>query len=164
MSRPLAAMLCAALAAPRNGDTFGAWTLTCEAVGVNQTTCALRQRVVRASDQAFVADLLAFTNRDGSKRFLAARLPLGVHLASGFAIRPQGSETETPFVWQVCTREVCEAVAQVTDADLAAFGAAAQMVGGYRPGMTAEPLVFGFTMAGVTEGIAALDAARAAAP
>ncbi|QYK40840.1 MAG: invasion associated locus B family protein [Paracoccaceae bacterium] len=151
-------------AAPRNGDTFGAWVLTCEAVGVNQTTCALRQRVLRASDRAFVADMLAFSNRDGSKRFLAARVPLGVHLASGFAIRPRDAETETPFVWQICNREICEALAEVTDDQLAEFDDAESMVGGFRPGMTAQPLVFGFSMAGVVDGLIALDASRATAP
>ena len=50
-----------ATAAPvRNGARFGAWTVTCEALGVNETACVLSQTLVRSSDDRFLAEILAF--------------------------------------------------------------------------------------------------------
>ena len=62
--------------APRrvaNGERFGAWTVQCDAIAVNETVCVLSQQLVRRSDRAFLAQLLAFSNGDGTRRFIAAR-------------------------------------------------------------------------------------------
>ena len=154
--------------APRvvNGQTFGSWTVQCEAIAVNETACVLSQRLVRGSDGAFLAELLAFSNADGSQRYLAARVPVGVHFPSGFAVRPaeaEGDDEQTDFVWQSCSRELCEALLDLAPEALQALEAAETLVGGYRPSLRAQPLVFRFSVAGLGEGLAALDAAGARA-
>jgi invasion protein IalB len=156
-----AAPLLAQTEAPRNGQRFGNWVLNCEAVGVNQTVCVLTQRFVRTADQAYLGDLLAFANREGDKLYLAARVPVGAYLPSGFSIRPEASEEQTVFVWQTCTPQICEAVIELTADQITALEGAGDILGGYRLALGAEPVVFRFQMAGVTEGLAALTGANA---
>jgi invasion protein IalB len=141
-----------------NGARFGAWTVSCEAVAVNETTCVLSQRLVRSSDNAFLAEILAFMNADGSRKFLAARVPNGVHFPSGFALKPKESESRIEFVWQSCTRETCEALVEMSADKLAELSKFEEIVAGYRPGIQTKPLVFRMSMAGVQEGLAALQA------
>ncbi len=145
-----------------NGQQFGAWTVTCEAIAVGQTACVLTQRLVRTQDNAFLAELLAFTSRDGAKSYLAARVPNGVYFPSGFAFKQEESEDRFDFVWQSCTRDLCEALLEIEPTDLAALSASETgVIAGYRPSLTAEPLVFRFQLQGATEGLAALTAASA---
>lgn len=147
-----------------NGQTFGSWTVQCEALAVNETACVLSQRLVRGSDGAFLAEVLAFSTADAGQRFLAARVPVGVHLPSGFAVRPAEAATDaqqTEFVWQSCSRELCEALLELTDETLAGLEGAEALVGGYRPSLRADPLVFRFSVAGLDEGLSALEAASA---
>jgi invasion protein IalB len=149
-----------------NGQAFGDWTVQCEALAVNETACVLSQRLVRGSDGAFLAELLAFSASAGSQRYLAARVPVGVHLPSGFAVRPADAGTDaqqTEFVWQSCSRELCEALLALTDEALGMLEEAETLVGGYRPSLRADPLVFRFSVAGLDEGLSALEAASAAA-
>lgn len=149
-----------------NGQSFGDWTVQCEAVAVNETACVLSQRLARGSDGAFLAELLAFSTPDGSQRYLAARVPVGVHLPSGFAVRPAEADTDaeqTEFVWQSCSRELCEALLDLSPETLQDLEEAGTLMGGYRPSLQAQPLVFRFSVAGLAEGLGALDAASAAA-
>lgn len=156
-----AAPLQAQTDAPRNGQRFGNWVLNCEAVGVNQTVCVLTQRFVRTADQTYLGDLLAFSNREGDKLYLAARVPVGAYLPSGFSIRPEASGEQTTFIWQTCTPQICEAVIELTADQIADLEGAGDILGGYRPALGAEPVVFRFNMAGATEGLAALTGANA---
>jgi len=147
-----------------NGSRFGAWTVNCQALGVNKTSCVLTQRLVRSSDGAFLAEVLAFSNADDSKRYLAARVPNGVYFPAGFAMRPAGAAEETRFIWQSCSAKLCEALIEVATETAAGFEASEKgMVAGYRPGLTADPLVFSLSAAGMTEGLDALAAAKAPA-
>lgn len=139
-----------------NGAQFGAWTVSCEAVAVNETTCVLNQRLVRSSDNAFLAEILAFMNADMSRTFLAARVPNGVHFPSGFALKPKDGEDRVEFVWQSCTRELCEALVEMPSDKLAELSKVEEIVAGYRPGIQAKPLVFRMSMAGAQEGLEAL--------
>lgn len=143
-----------------NGARIGAWTVTCEAVAVGQTACVLSQRLVRSADNAFLAELLAFRSADGARTFLAARVPNGVFFPSGFALRPEESEAQRDFVWQSCSRDLCEALLEIDPEALDELEAAEALLAGYRPALTAEPLVFRLSLEGATEGLDALDAAR----
>ncbi len=140
-----------------NGQTFGAWTVACQALGVNRTSCVLSQRLVRRADNAFLAEILAFTNADDSKRFLAARVPNGVYLPAGFALRPADSEDETRFVWQSCSARLCEALVELTP-ELARSleGASGGLIAGYRPSLQSESVIFAFSAEGLTAGLDAL--------
>jgi len=142
-----------------NGARFGAWTVTCEAVAVDETACVLSQRLVRSSGSTFLAELLAFWNADRSRSYLAARVPIGVFFPSGFVLKPEGSEERFEFVWQACSRELCEALLEIDMEKLGAVDAAREAVIGYRPGLRAEPLVFKTGTNGVVEGLEALRAA-----
>lgn len=141
-----------------NGTRFGAWTVTCEALAVNETACLLTQRLVRSSDNAFLAEVLAFWSGDGSQRYLAARVPNGVFFPSGFAVKPEDGEEQTQFVWQSCARDLCEALLEIDAQALADLEAAEGLVAGYRPNLRADPLVFRMSLEGATEGLAALQA------
>ena len=139
-----------------NGTTFGNWVVSCEALAVNETTCVLKQQLARSTDRAFVAELLAFWTSDGTKRFMAVRVPNGVYLPSGFALRPESETEETQFVWQSCGRDLCEGLVELSDDLAAQWTQAETLLGGYRPGRNAEPVVFTLSVAGLNEGLAAL--------
>jgi invasion protein IalB len=151
----------ASAAPPRvaNGSRVGAWTVTCEAIAVGETACVLTQRLVRTSDNAFLAELLAFRSADGARTFLAARVPNGVFFPSGFAVRAGDEGEQREFSWQSCSRDLCEALLEVDAEVLAELEEAETLLAGYRPGLQADPLVFRFSAAGAADGLSALDAA-----
>jgi invasion protein IalB len=140
-----------------NGQRFGAWAVQCEAVAINETVCVLSQRLVRSSDRAFLAEIIAFQTKDASKSYVAARVPLGVHFPSGFSVKPAGEGQQVPFVWQSCSQTICEALLEVDAAMISRLESAEQLVGGYRPGLQAEPLVFRMSVKGLSEGLTALN-------
>lgn len=141
-----------------NGQQFGAWMVTCEAIAVGETACVLTQRLVRTEDDAFLAELLAFTSGDGSGTYIAARVPNGVYFPSGFAFKPEAGEARYEFTWQSCTRDLCEALLEIDPGDLAALaGEESGVIAGYRPSLALDPLVFRFSLAGVVEGLSALS-------
>ena len=141
-----------------NGQQFGAWTVTCEAIAVGETACVLTQRLVRTQDNAFLAELLAFTSGDGSGTFIAARVPNGVYFPSGFAFKPEDADKRYEFTWQSCTRDLCEALLEIEPDDLAALASAETgVIAGYRPSLAVDPLVFRFSLAGAEEGLSALS-------
>lgn len=144
--------------APRiaNGARFGAWTVTCEAIAVNETACVLSQTLVRSADERFLAEILAFWSGDGSQSYVAARVPNGVFFPSGFAFKPEGAEDRQELIWQSCSRDLCEALAQIDLATLTALEAGADVFAGYRPGLGAEPVVFKLDLTGIEEGMTAL--------
>jgi invasion protein IalB len=143
-----------------NGAQFGGWTVTCDAVAVNETVCVLRQRLLRRADQAFLAELLAFATEDGARRFLSARVPNGAHLPSGLVLRAEREGAEPlAFVWQSCGRDLCEALAEVPAGVIEGLEKAERVVMAWRPAVGAEPLAFALPFAGAGEGLAALAAA-----
>ena len=147
-----------------NGQQFGAWTVLCEALAVNETTCVLNQRLFRSEDRVFLAQVVAFWSGDGQKTFLSARVPVGVYLPAGFAIRPEagGEEDVITFTWQACSAQLCEALAELTDEQAALLAAdSGTVIASYRPGVQAQPLVFRLSMAGLPDGLAALRPATA---
>lgn len=144
-----------------NGSRFGAWTVNCQALGVNKTSCVLTQQLVRSGDGGFLAEVLAFSNADDSKRYLAARVPNGVYFPAGFAMRPAEATEETRFIWQSCSAKLCEALIEIAPEDVATFEASEKgVVAGYRPGLNAKPVVFSMSVAGMVAGLDALAGAR----
>lgn len=142
-----------------NGQRFGAWTVACVAVAVGQTNCTLTQRVLRANDNAFVADVIATRNGEG-KTYLVARVPVGVFLPNGFAMREAENEDEEAvmeFAWQACNREFCEALLQV-EADKAVALSAEDnaMVAAFRPSSQSEPFLFQLSLNGMASGLDAI--------
>lgn len=149
-----------ATAAPvRNGSRFGAWTVTCEALGVNETACVLSQTLVRSSDDRFLAEILAFWSGDGTSSYMAARLPNGVFFPSGFAFKPEDSEERQSFAWQSCSQELCEALLPIDLETLQTLEDGADVFAGYRPRLGADPLVFRLNLEGISDGMTALKAA-----
>lgn len=145
-----------------NGESFGVWTVTCTAIAVGQTSCVLSQQIHRGTDNAFIAQVLAFQTPDASKTYLSARVPLGAYLPAGFAIKAEDQEDILPFVWQTCAADLCEALAEIDPAKLADLaGTERNILGAFRPSLQSEDFVFRFSMEGVVEGLAALQAAKA---
>lgn len=158
MSLPLIANAQETSETPRiaNGQQFGAWTVTCEAIAVNETACVLSQRLVRSSDNAFLAELLAFWSGDGEQTYFAARVPNGVFFPSGFAIRADEAEERQDFAWQSCSREICEALLTVNMDEIKTLEEAESLIAGYRPNLALQPAVFRLSIEGATEGLTAL--------
>lgn len=144
-----------------NGQKSGAWTVGCEAIAVNETTCMLNQQLLRASDQAFITQMLAFWDGKGEKRYLSVRVPTGVYLPAGFAMRAEDSEEVTEFIWQTCGRDLCEALIELTDEVVESVDREepVTMVASYRPTITADPVVFRFALTGLNAGLQALKPA-----
>jgi len=148
-----------------NGTRFGQWVVSCEALAVNETACVLTQRLARASDGAFLADMLAFSSADGSRLYLGARVPNGVYFPHGFAVRAADDEAaeEIRFVWQSCSRDLCEALVELTGDELASLeGSETGLIAGYRPGLLADPLIFTLSVEGAQAGLEALAASTGA--
>lgn len=144
-----------------NGTQFGLWRVNCEAIAVNETACVLSQRLVRTSDNVFLAELLAFWSGDGSTSYLAARVPNGVYFPSGFALKREDSDERRNFVWQSCSRDVCEALLELPLEAIETLEGAENVIAGYRPSLRSQPLVFHTSMQGATEGLKALKASMA---
>ncbi len=142
-----------------NGTRFGAWTVTCEALAVNETACVLSQTLIRSADNQFLAEILAFWSGDGSQSYMAARIPNGVFFPSGFAFKPEDSEERQNFTWQSCSRDLCEALLEINAETLTALEGGANVFAGYRPRLGAEPLVFQLDFTGIGDGLAALKSA-----
>jgi invasion protein IalB len=143
-----------------NGAQFGGWTVTCDALAVNETVCVLRQRLLRRADQAFLAEVLAFASEDGARRFLSARVANGAHLPSGLVLRAEREGAEPlAFVWQSCGRDLCEALTEVPPGGIEGLEQAERVVMAWRPAVGAEPLAFALSFAGAADGLAALAAA-----
>lgn len=143
-----------------NGQSFGAWTVSCEAVAVGETACVLNQQLIRTNDRAFLAQMLAIWSADLEKRYLLARVPLGVYLPAGLAMKPESAEGEdaiVQFVWQSCNANFCEALVEMDEDVIARFVTEGQpVIASYRPGLNADPVVFRFSMAGMVDGMDAL--------
>ena len=153
------------LAAERlvNGARFGAWTVSCEALAVNETVCVLSQRLVRANDGGLLADLLAFAGAEAPSAWVAARLPNGVYFPAGFSLRADdpeaGEDRIVAFEWQSCSPEICEALVEVDTETASAFEMLPEWVAAYSPAIDAEPLVFRMDPSGLQEGLVALATA-----
>lgn len=138
------------------GARFGAWTLACEAIAVGETACVLTQRLRRASDNAFLADLLLFWDGTLEQAWLAARVPTGVYFPDGFTLAIEGAETGTQLIWQACSPELCEAALPIDFAALQAMEEAETLRAVFRPAVTVEPLAFRISLEGGRAGLEAL--------
>lgn len=163
MALPLLAMLAMPAAADpariENGARFGGWTLSCEAVAVNETLCVLRQRLVRSDDNSVLAEFVAFNEAAAPGAWLIGRVPNGVHFPSGLVLGVEGGDRQFALDWQNCTPDLCEALLALTPEHLDAFDDEAPWIVGYRPAITADALVFRVSPAGLEEGLAALAGA-----
>jgi len=142
-----------------NGQKVGAWTVACRAVAVGETDCTLTQRILRVTDNAFVADIIA-TQNDANATFLIARVPAGAFLPNQFAMRNEQdleAEDVMAFAWQTCSGQFCEAVIEVAADDVAALSADNnKMVAAFRPNAEMEPFVFQMSLAGLKDGLDAI--------
>lgn len=140
-----------------NGQRFGSWTLSCQAIAMNETSCILEQTLLRSNDSAFLARMLAFWTPDGEKAVLAAQAPLGVHLPSGFVFRVGEGEDLSTMTWQTCNQSICEAVIELDEALIDQLSAAdTPVTASYLPPASAEPVVFRLSMDGLNAGLDAL--------
>ncbi|MCU0829864.1 MAG: invasion associated locus B family protein [Tabrizicola sp.] len=143
-----------------NGQTFGAWTVSCEAIAAGETVCVLNQQLVRDTDQAFLAQFLALWSDDGTKRYILARVPVGVYLPFGMALQPEvpdGEATLRQMIWQSCNGQVCEALVEFGPEEIASFvGPDIAILASYQPSLGKDPVVFRFSMDGLVDGMDAL--------
>lgn len=140
-----------------NGARIGAWTVQCEAVAVGETVCALKQQLLRPSDRAFIAEIIAAWNANAGRPVLVARVPLGVHLPSGFVIQAKGDKQRN-FEWQRCFGRFCEAALVLSPEDVTTLESAGEVVAAFRPAPGTNPFVFRFSMNGLSQGLLAIGA------
>ncbi len=138
-----------------NGARIGAWVVSCEAVAVGETVCALTQQLLRPSDRAFIADIIAAWN--GETAVLIARVPLGAHLPSGFVLQA-GDGKQRNFQWQRCFGRFCEAAFTPSPEDIAQLEASDEVIAAFRPTPASAPFPFRFSMKGLSQGLLALGA------
>ena len=146
----------------QNGQVFGVWRVNCTAIAVGQTACVLGQEVRRETDNAFIAQIMAFQTPDASKTFLSARVPLGVYLPRPFVLRAEDEDEEArvTFTWQACSNTLCEAVAEIEEATLARLaGKDRTILAAFRPNLQSKDFVFRFALTGAPEGLDALRTA-----
>ncbi|WP_316016033.1 invasion associated locus B family protein [Roseobacter sp. HKCCA0434] len=137
-----------------NNASFGGWQVTCEAVGVGQTSCNLVQTLLRADDETLLLRLLV--TRLGEDLVLLAQTPIGVYLPSGAVYQVEGDDTpQRDMVWQRCLGPLCEAALALDEEEIARIGEGT-MLFGYRPGPGAEPVILQVTLDGLGEGIASV--------
>lgn len=140
-----------------NGQKIGAWTVSCIALAVGKTNCTLNQRVMRTSDGAFVADVIALRDSEG-RTYLLARVPVGAALPSGFIMSKADSEETTSFTWQACSPEVCEATLPLDPEQVTELSAEDnQMIAAFRPNLQSEPIVFQISLSGMEAGLDAVS-------
>ncbi len=139
-----------------NGARFGGWTVSCEALAVNETLCVLSQRLVRSDSGAVLAELIAFNADDTAGAYIAARVPNGVFFPSGFVLGPQDSDAQLDFIWQTCSPDICEALLPMGAQELDLIASTGDWVAGYRPGMTSDSLIFRVALDGLEDGLSAL--------
>jgi len=158
---PIAAAAQTPEAPPRvvNGASFGAWTVACEAIAVNETVCVLSQRLVRGSDNAMLAEFLAFWDETGEMRLMVARVPVGVHFPSGMVLGTEDGTEIAAFEWQACDPRICEALLVLDTETMAAVAGTDGIVAAYRPLPGADPLAFRMQMDGLDAGLEALSRA-----
>lgn len=136
-----------------NGQRLGAWTVTCQATGVNQTRCVLSQRLLRAEDQAFIADIVVFLTDDPDQAMISFRVPLGVHFPFGLAFGPAETDERLTVTWQACSAELCEGTVFVPIEKIRELEAQGTMRGGFRPRPNMEPVIFDFSIEGIGAGL-----------
>lgn len=141
------------------GARFGSWTVSCEAIAVNETLCVLSQRLVRSDSGNVLAELIAFNADDAPGSWLVARVPNGVYFPSGFILAEQEGETQLAFEWQACTPDICEAMLALEATEFDELAQAENWVAGYRPDMTSDALLFRIGVDGLEEGLTALGQA-----
>ncbi|OCX66477.1 hypothetical protein BFP70_04390 [Thioclava sp. SK-1] len=141
-----------------NGQKFGAWSVSCEALAVNETTCVLDQKLLRSEDRAFLSQVIGFWSADGTQRYLAARVPVGAYLPAGYALRAEDSDEVLNFTWQTCGRDMCEALLELDQDTMQSLATSeGQIIGSYRPNVQAQPVVFTFSATGLADGFTALQ-------
>lgn len=143
----------------RNGATFGAWQLICEATGVNRTVCALRQTLSLQDGGAFVAEvaLRRIDTDDGPRTAIVLSTPTGMFLPATPGMAVDASDETLALEWRSCDARICTASRVLSDTELAALRAGAQLRLGYRPVNQPDPVLFSISLTGVTAGLAALD-------
>ena len=139
-----------------NGARFGSWTVSCEAVAVNETLCVLSQRLVRSDTGAALAELIAFNADDGPGAWLVARVPNGVFFPAGFVMAQQDSDTQFDLEWQACSPDMCEALIALDGDILDQMVSGEDWAAGYRPDIASDSVVFRIGLDGLETGLAAL--------
>ncbi|MGH1330371.1 MAG: invasion associated locus B family protein [Paracoccaceae bacterium] len=145
-----------------NGARVGQWLVRCDALAVGETVCYLTQKIIRTEDKAGIAEFLAFWNPDFTVSYVIARVPNGVFLPTGFAMKDRASEERIDFTWQNCSAALCEALAEIPLTTIQALETAEAVIAGYKPNRNAQDLLFQVNFAGASQGLNALKAANAA--
>lgn len=133
---------------------FGSWGLACQAIGPNQTRCALFQRQVRENG-ALLLDVQLVGLEKETTSAVTVTAPLGVWLDAGVSIRvDNGTAVQQEF--RVCSTSGCTArfdsteIIQALDAGLKLE---VSYAAGPEPGQT---LRLEISLIGVREGIEAI--------
>lgn len=147
-------------AAPvRAGDHFGDWTFSCEALGPSRTRCALVQELMMQDGAARILRLTLGRLGSENEMALLALAPLGVYLPAGVAIKVDQGE-QVAMQMQTCVQAGCEAALRIDNNLLKALKRGRTLFVGFKSGPAEETITVPASLAGISQGIRALDAKR----
>ena len=142
----------AAKSGARVGEKIGDWTFQCLAVSATQNVCALTQVLGNPkTNQRILALTLRAAGKD-NKLLLLAQAPLGVFLPAGLVGKIDDRE-QFNFSWQRCTRQGCQAAAQINDARKAALKAGKNLLLGFKVQPAAKTIALTASLKGITQGL-----------
>lgn len=141
-----------------NGTEFGDWRLACVAQAVNQTSCALVQRVIFSDTGELIAEvrLSRLVVGEEPRILMALQTPTNMRLPIRPAFQIVGTEDTIPLEWQTCGGEVCTAVRLLENEEVQSLVTAPSIIIGYQPIASDEPLNFQGSLDGISDGLSAL--------
>lgn len=146
--------------AAANGAIFGDWRLSCQAVAVNRTACAIVQQQTVTQTDAFVAAVRLQQVQDDSvmRILMTAITPTDMQLSLRAAYKIGQNGETLPMEWRTCNAQTCTATRLLEPAEVEALqrGTAA-MILAYQPVGKAEPVGVSISLSGITAGLAALQ-------
>jgi invasion protein IalB len=117
-----------AIAAPKNGQTFGDWIALCQADGKD---CRIQQGQKAEGGSRLFEISFGKIGVKGEFGFIT-RVPLGSRLQPGVALSVDGKQIAAPYIQ--CMPDGCQAAAQLTSDQVKALGKSKELLLGIADG------------------------------
>jgi invasion protein IalB len=137
-----------------NGQQFRDWTLACRATAINKTSCVIKQLLVEAGANRFLAEVaLSITADEEADTVLVVRLPTEVLLLRQAVMRIDDDAEPIPLRWQSCDKVLCTATVILDEETEEKLRRGLKATFGYQRLEESEPTVFDISLLGVTRGL-----------
>ncbi|PHS70448.1 MAG: hypothetical protein COB22_08145 [Cycloclasticus sp.] len=146
----------AAMAAPKVGDKFGAWSFKCQATAANKTSCALSQTLVNKKTKRRVLRVVLSKQNKSNNHQLLVLAPLGIYIPSGVvATVDKGSSISLALA--TCSQQGCMARGAVSRQLLQKIKAGNNLNIKFSFNPKAKPVTLQASLKGISAGIKALN-------